>query len=70
MEKIGIIICFWFSEDMFMNMLYYYDILVKCFCEFLFLNFGVLICFKDECDGKEDYFMYEGGIQVFVEYLN
>lgn len=63
-------ICFWLSFDIFIDMFYYYDILVKCFCELLFLNFGVFICLKDECDGKEDYFMYEGGIKVFVEYLN
>lgn len=61
-DKIGIVLCFWLSIDIFIDVEFYYEILVKCLCELLFFNFGVFIKLKDEWDGKEDYFYYEGGI--------
>lgn len=69
-ELIGIELYFWVLSEMFINIKFFYDILVKCLWELLFFNLGVCIVLFDEWIGIEDVFEYEGGLSVFVEYLN
>jgi len=58
------------DSDVFDELEYSFDILEHRLRELAFLNKGIKISLKDERDGTEKTFQYEGGIISFVKHLN
>ncbi len=75
-DQHGLYVRFLPDPEMFEEIVFDYDTLLKRLREQAFLNGGVNICLRDERktleDGtyREDDLEYEGGIRSFVEYIN
>ena len=69
-KKRGTKITFKPDAQIFETTEYSFDTLAQRLRELAFLNGGVTITIDDERDGKSHKFLYEGGINSFVQYLN
>jgi DNA gyrase subunit B len=69
-KKRGTKITFRPDDQIFETTEFSFDTLAQRLRELAFLNGGVTITIDDERDGKSHRFLYEGGINSFVEYLS
>jgi DNA gyrase subunit B len=69
-KKRGTKITFKPDGQIFETIEFSFDTLAQRLRELAFLNGGVTITIDDERDGKSHHFLYEGGINSFVQYLN
>lgn len=71
-DYMGIEVWFLVLIDIFSNFEYLFEMLEKCLCELVFLNFGVCIIFEDECfvEFLKIEFFYDGGVKEFVKYFD
>src|SRR5687767_1555347 len=69
-KKRGTKITFKPDTRIFETIEFSFDVLAQRLRELAFLNGGVTITIDDERDGKSHKFLYEGGINSFVQYLN
>jgi len=69
-ENTGTKVMFKPDPEIFPETAFEFDILASRLRELAFLNKGIKITLKDERDGKEKTFQYQGGLISFVEYLN
>src|SRR5512145_3037371 len=69
-KKRGTKITFKPDAQIFETIEFSFDVLAQRLRELAFLNGGVTITIDDERDGKGHKFLYEGGINSFVQYLN
>jgi DNA gyrase subunit B len=69
-ERTGVTVSFYPDKVIFKQIDFKFDVLAQRFREMAFLTRGLTILFKDERDGREMTFYFEGGIVSFVRYLN
>jgi len=69
-SETGTIITFIADKEIFSSTKYNFDTISERLREMAYLNKGLEICFKDEVQGREKTFYFEGGITSFVRYLN
>lgn len=69
-EQTGTLVHFMADEEIFEEVSFSTDILTGRFREMAFLNPGLKITLEDMRNEKTVEFMYEGGIQSFVDYIN
>ena len=69
-QTTGTTVSFLPDKSIFKEIDYKFDVLAQRFREMAFLTRGLTISFKDERDGREMTFYFEGGITSFVRYLN
>jgi DNA gyrase subunit B len=69
-EETGTELRFWPDDAIFETTDFVFSTLESRLRELAFLNSGVAITLRDERDGSETTFEYEGGIREFVAYLN
>jgi DNA gyrase subunit B len=69
-ELSGTEVHFLADEEIFGNVEFHYEILVKRIRELSFLNHGVHITLLDQRTGQEEDFAFSGGVKGFVEYIN
>ena len=58
------------DPEIFETVRFRWDIIARRLRELAFLNGGARITLSDQAEGKEEEFLYRGGIREFVEYLN
>lgn len=69
-DTTGTVIEFLANPDIFETVEYDYETLRQRFQQMCFLNKGLQISLFDERNGREDVYLYERGLQDYVEYLN
>jgi DNA gyrase subunit B len=69
-DTTGTVIEFLANADIFETVEYDYETLRQRFQQMCFLNKGLQISLFDERSGREDSYLYERGLQDYVEYLN
>ncbi|MAG20368.1 DNA topoisomerase (ATP-hydrolyzing) subunit B [archaeon] len=69
-SETGTKITFLPDSEIFEEIIFDYEVLIQRLKELAFLNKGIKINIKDERNGKNDEYCYEGGILSFVKFLN